>query len=124
MRGLDARDQAGIDHALIALDGTANRSRLGGNASVATSMAVLNAAAAADGVPLWKYLAGDGKVRIPLPEIQIFGGGAHAARRVDVQDFMIMCPSASSFAEALEWTAEVDHAAGGPDEEGRESCKG
>ena len=112
LRGLDAADQAGLDRALIALDGTENRSRLGGNAAVATSMAVLHAAAAADHVPLWKYLAGDGKVRIPLPEIQIFGGGAHAARRVDVQDFMIMCPAATSFAEALEWTAEVYHAAG------------
>lgn len=112
LRGMDARDQAGIDNALIALDGTPNRSRLGGNASVATSMAVLHAAAAADDQPLWKYLAGAGMVRIPLPEIQIFGGGAHAARRVDVQDFMVMCPSAGSFSEALEWTAEVYHAAG------------
>ena len=108
----DAADQAGLDRALIALDGTENRSRLGGNASVATSMAVLHAAAAAEGMPVWKYLAGDAAVRIPLPEIQIFGGGAHAARRVDVQDFMIMCPAARSFAEALEWTAEVYHAAG------------
>lgn len=112
LRGKDARDQAGIDNALIALDGTPNRSRLGGNATVATSMAVLHAAAAASGEPIWKYLAGAGRVRIPLPEIQIFGGGAHAARRVDVQDFMVMCPSAGSFSEALEWTAEVYHAAG------------
>jgi enolase len=112
LRGKDARDQAGIDNALIALDGTPNRSRLGGNASVATSMAVLHAAAAAEGQPIWKHLAGARKIRIPLPEIQIFGGGAHAARRVDVQDFMVMCPSAGSFAEALEWTAEVYHAAG------------
>jgi len=112
LRGKDARDQAGIDNILIALDGTPNRSRLGGNALVATSMAVLHAMAAAEGQPIWKHLAGARKVRIPLPEIQIFGGGAHAARRVDVQDFMVMCPSASSFAEALEWTAEVYHAAG------------
>ena len=108
----DADDQAGLDAKLIALDGTPNRSRLGGNALVATSMAVLNARAAASGLPLWRYLSGTGQVRMPLPEIQIFGGGAHAARRVDVQDFMVMCPAAGSFAEALDWTAEVYRAAG------------
>ena len=112
LKGLDARDQSRIDRRLIDLDGTANRSRLGGNTTVATSMAVLHAAAAASGQPLWRYLAGGKPVRMPLPEIQIFGGGAHAARRVDVQDFMIMCPAASSFSEALEWTAEVYCAAG------------
>ena len=112
LEGTDARDQAAIDGRLVALDGTPNRSRLGGNAIVATSMAVLHAAAAASGQPLWRYLAGERAVRLPLPEIQIFGGGAHAARRVDVQDFMIMCPAANSFTEALEWTAEVYRAAG------------
>ncbi|MDR6408689.1 enolase [Paraburkholderia terricola] len=112
LEGADARDQAAIDARLVALDGTPNRSRLGGNAIVATSMAVLHAAAAASTQPLWRYLAGERAVRLPLPEIQIFGGGAHAARRVDVQDFMIMCPAARSFTEALEWTAEVYRAAG------------
>ena len=112
LRAKDAYDQAGIDAALVELDGTPNLRRLGGNAVVATSMAVLHAAAASSGQPLWRYLAGDGPVRMPLPEIQIFGGGAHAARRVDVQDFMVMCPSASSFSEALDWTAEVYRAAG------------
>jgi enolase len=112
LTGTDASDQAAIDACLVALDGTAQRSHLGGNAIVATSMAVLHAAAAAAGQPLWRYLAGDGPVRMPLPEVQIFGGGAHAARRVDVQDFMIMCPAAASFSEALEWTAEVYRAAG------------
>jgi len=111
--GKDAEDQASVDQIMIALDGTPNKGRLGGNAIVATSMAVLHAAAAAARVPLWKYLAQDRKVRIPLPEIQIFGGGAHAARRVDIQDFMVMCPGATSFAQALEWTAEVYLAAGG-----------
>ncbi len=108
----DADDQAGLDAKLIALDGTPNRGRLGGNALVATSMAVLHARAAASGHPLWRYLSGSGQVRMPLPEIQIFGGGAHAARRVDVQDFMVMCPAAGSFTEALDWTAEVYRAAG------------
>ncbi|NDZ15698.1 phosphopyruvate hydratase [Variovorax sp. WS11] len=112
LEGLDARDQAGIDTRLVALDGTANRSRLGGNAIVATSMAVLQAAAASAGEPLWRYLADGRPVRMPLPEVQIFGGGAHAARRVDVQDFMVMCPAAGSFSEALEWTAEIYLAAG------------
>lgn len=110
--GLDALDQASIDRTLVALDGTENRGRLGGNALVATSMAVLHAAAAANDKPLWNYLANGQQVRVPLPEIQIFGGGAHAARRVDVQDFMVMCPSAGSFAEALDWTAEIYRAAG------------
>jgi enolase len=112
LNGLDANDQAAVDRAMIELDGTPNRSRLGGNAIVATSMAVLKARAAADGLPLWRYLAAGAKVRLPLPEIQIFGGGAHAARRVDVQDFMVVCPGAASFTQALDWTAEVYRAAG------------
>jgi enolase len=112
LAGRDTRDQAAIDGLLIALDGTPNKARLGGNAIVATSMAVLHAAAAAQGLPLWRHLAGEGEVSIPVPEIQIFGGGAHAARRVDVQDFMVTCLSASSFAEALDRTAEIYSAAG------------
>jgi enolase len=112
LAGSDATDQAAIDRALIALDGTPNKSRLGGNATVAVSMAVLHAAAAAAGEPLYRYLSGGAAVRLPLPEIQIFGGGAHAGRRVDVQDFMVMALSAGSFAEALVMTAEVYRAAG------------
>ena len=112
LEGRDASDQAGVDACMVALDGTPNRGRLGGNAIVATSMAVLHAAAAASGEPVWRHLAGTRPVRMPLPEIQIFGGGAHAERRVDVQDFMVMCPSAGSFSEALEWTAEIYRAAG------------
>jgi enolase len=113
LQGLDADDQAAIDDRLIQLDGTADKSKLGGNALVATSLAVLQARAAAARVPLWRHLAGSAPVRMPLPEIQIFGGGAHAARRVDVQDFMVVCPSAGSFADALDWTAEIYRAAGG-----------
>ncbi|MFO1033229.1 MAG: phosphopyruvate hydratase [Hyphomicrobiales bacterium] len=112
LKGLDAADQQQVDEALIALDGTPNKSRLGGNALVATSMAALQASAAAAGLPLWRYVSAGRAVRMPLPEIQIFGGGAHAARRVDVQDFMIMAPAATSFAQALDWTAEVYRAAG------------
>lgn len=110
--GLDAHDQAGVDAMLSALDGTAQKQRLGGNATTAVSLAVAHAAAAAEGMPLWRYLAGDSPVSLPLPEIQIFGGGAHAGRRVDVQDFMVMPLGARSFAEALEMTAEVYRAAG------------
>lgn len=112
LAGRDPFDQAGIDAALIALDGTPTKQRLGGNATVAVSLAVLHAAAASRGLPLWRHLAGEGPVTIPLPEIQIFGGGAHAGRRTDIQDFMVMAPKAASFAEALEITAEVYLAAG------------
>ena len=113
LKGRNAADQAAIDRELIARDGTPNKSRLGGNAVVAVSMAVAHAAAAAHGAPLWRYLSGQTPGRLPLPEIQIFGGGAHAARRVDIQDFMVMCPRAKSFAEALDITAEIYRAAGG-----------
>ncbi|GKQ38859.1 phosphopyruvate hydratase [Streptomyces sp. A012304] len=113
LAGRDAGDQEGVDRLLVDLDGTPDRSRLGGNAVVATSMAVLHAAAASADEPLWLRLSGGRPVRIPLPEIQIFGGGAHADRRVDVQDFMVVCPAAGSFAEALDWTAEIYRAAGG-----------
>lgn len=110
--GMDAREQAAIDAALCALDNSVNKGRLGANAVVAVSMAVLHAVAADAGEPLWRYLADGRKVRVPLPEIQIFGGGAHAGRRTDVQDFMIMCPKAGSFRRALEITDDVYRAAG------------
>jgi len=113
--GLDAADQAGVDATLIMLDGTANKARLGGNATIAVSMAVAHAAAAAGGVPLWRHLAGDGGggvVRMPMPMVQIFGGGAHAGRRIDVQDFLVMPLCADSFDAATEVVAEVYHAAG------------
>ncbi|MDF2462360.1 MAG: enolase [Ramlibacter sp.] len=108
--GRDVTRQADIDGALIALDGTPTKSRLGGNALIATSLAVLHAAAAH--LPLWQYLAQGRPVRLPLPQIQIFGGGAHAGRRVDVQDFMVIATAATSFSQALEMTAEVYRAAG------------
>ena len=110
--GIDATDQAKLDHELIDLDGTPNKSRLGANAVLAVSMAAAHAAAAATGQPLYRYLGGADANLVPLPQIQIFGGGAHAGRRVDIQDFMVMCPAATSFAQALDWTAEVYRAAG------------
>ncbi len=112
LRGLDVCDQEGLDRILIDLDGTPDKHRLGGNACIAVSMAALHAAAAAARLPLWRYLLGGEPASLPLPEIQIFGGGAHAGRRVDVQDFMVMAVGAGSFAEALDWTAEVYRAAG------------
>ena len=110
--GTKADNQIALDQALIDLDGTINKSRLGANATLAVSMAAAHAMAAASNMPLYRYL-GNGKTgRLPMPQIQIFGGGAHAGRRVDVQDFMVVCPGASSFAQALEWTAEVYRHAG------------
>jgi enolase len=112
LRGRDVTDQAVLDQVLVDLDGTPNKRRLGGNALIAVSMAALHAAAGTARQPLWRYLLGDAPALVPLPEIQIFGGGAHAGRRVDVQDFMVMAPGAASFAQALDWTADVYRAAG------------
>ena len=112
LEGLDAADQETVDARLIELDGTPNKGRLGGNALVATSMAVAWAAAAAHGLPLWRWLGGAEARTLPLPEIQILGGGKHAAGRIDLQDFLLVCPGAESFAQALDWTALVYHAAG------------
>ena len=110
--GTKADNQSVLDQALIDLDGTVNKSRLGANATLAVSMAAAHAMAAASEMPLYRYL-GNGEIgRLPMPQIQIFGGGAHAGRRVDVQDFMVVCPGATSFAQALEWTAEVYRHAG------------
>ncbi len=112
VRGRDAADQRAIDRDLIDLDGTRQKSRIGGNALVAVSMAVLHAAAASARLPLHAYLAKGNRVSIPLPQIQIFGGGAHAGRRVDIQDFLVLCPNAGSLWEALRRTAEVYRTAG------------
>ncbi|MDF1791188.1 MAG: phosphopyruvate hydratase [Thalassobaculaceae bacterium] len=111
--GMAVDDQTGADRSLIALDDTPNKSRLGGNAIIATSMALAHAAAASAGLPLWRHLAGDTPPGpLPLPEIQILGGGAHAARRVDVQDFMVIAVGAPDYPTALDWTADVYRAAG------------
>ncbi|RMF05241.1 MAG: phosphopyruvate hydratase, partial [Alphaproteobacteria bacterium] len=123
LTGLDATDQEKADRTLIALDGTPDKSRLGGNALIATSMALAHAAAAQAGVPLWRLLAGDaGDLCLPLPEIQIFGGGAHAGRRVDIQDFMVIAVGAQSYEQALCWTAEVYRAAGALMDEAGLAC--
>ncbi|WP_395821883.1 phosphopyruvate hydratase, partial [Devosia sp.] len=114
LKGMDASDHAAIDAALIRLDGTPQKDRLGGNAIVAVSQAVAWAAAAGKGAPLWQHLRGLSGVAdapIPAPMIQIFGGGRHAGNRIDIQDFLILCLGAKSFGEAAEWTAEVYMAA-------------
>ncbi|GIK35362.1 MAG: enolase [Gammaproteobacteria bacterium] len=112
LAGGRADDQAAIDARLIALDGTPNKSRLGANATLSVSMAVAHALAASRQLPLYESLGGPAATLLPMPQIQIFGGGAHAGRRVDIQDFLIVCPGAGSFREALEWTAEVYRSAG------------
>lgn len=110
--GHDVRDQEAIDRALEQCDGTPNFARLGGNAAIATSMAAAHAAAAHQ--PLWWHLLDETQadVMLPVPEIQIFGGGAHAAGQMDLQDFMVVPFGAESFAQAMEWTAHIYHTAG------------
>ncbi len=110
--GRDANDQRGLDEAMIHLDGTANKSRLGANAILSVSMAAANVSAQATGEPLYRSLgAGEGTL-LPLPEIQIVGGGAHANWRTDVQDFMIIANGAKTYRETLEITFNIYHAAG------------
>jgi enolase len=112
LRGANAFDQAALDRKLIELDGTPNKSRLGANAILPVSMAVANAAARARNEPLHAYL-GEGKgTLLPVPEIQIIGGGAHANWRTDVQDFLLIAIGARSFEEVMEITHNVYHAAG------------
>lgn len=116
LRGMEATDQVAIDATLLELDGTEQKTSLGGNAVTATSGAVAWAAAAARKIPLWQHLRGLAGMpldapHIPAPMIQIFGGGRHAGNRIDIQDYLILCLGASSFAEACEWTAEVYFAA-------------
>nr|XP_061809035.1 enolase-like [Nerophis lumbriciformis] len=112
--GMPVNDQAGIDRAMCSLDPSPTKANVGGNAMVATSLAAIHAAAADRGKPLWRHIADEygRSPLLPLPEIQIFGGGAHAGRRVDIQDFMVMVPGASNFEEALEITSEIYFAAG------------
>ncbi len=112
--GMPLGDQASADAILTSLDTSPMKEKLGGNATVATSLALLHAGAANTQRSLWQFIADQYKQTpsLPLPEIQIFGGGAHAGRRVDIQDFMIMVPGASSFDEVMELTNEIYFAAG------------
>lgn len=110
--GLDALDQRGLDRRLIALDGSPNKSRLGANACLAVSLAAARAAAAALGLPLYRYLGGPGAQRLPTPMFNILNGGKHASDSTDFQEFMVMPLGAPGFAEGLRWAVEVYHSLG------------
>ena len=108
--GLDAEDQAEIDAAMIALDGTENKGRLGANAILGVSLAVAKAAAEARGLPLYRYVGGVDSTLLPVPMMNILNGGVHADNGIDFQEFMVMPVGAESFAEALRCGAEIFHA--------------
>ena len=110
IEGLDASDIYAVDAAMIAADGTKDKSKLGANAILAVSIATARAAAASLDIPLYRFLGGISGNRLPVPMMNILNGGAHAANTVDVQEFMIMPVGAPSFKEALRWCAEVFHA--------------
>jgi enolase len=108
--GYDADDQRLIDQVMIDLDRTPDKSRLGANAIVGVSMAVARAAAESAGLPLFRYLGGPNAHLLPVPQMNILNGGAHADNSVDIQEFMVLPIGASTFAEALRWGAETYHA--------------
>jgi enolase len=108
--GFDAADQIGLDQELIALDGTPNKSKLGANAILGVSLAAAKAAAAAFGLPLYRYLGGVHAHVLPVPMMNIMNGGQHATNSTDFQEFMIMPVGAESFREGLRWGAEIYHA--------------
>jgi enolase len=108
--GLDALDQRGLDRALIELDGTPNKSRLGANAILGVSLAAAHAAAAEEGLPLWRYLGGEAAHVLPVPMMNVLNGGAHADNKIDFQEFMVVPAGAPSFSECLRMGAEVFHA--------------
>jgi enolase len=107
--GRDAFDQRGLDRALIELDGTPAKSRLGANAVLAVSLAAAHAAAAEERQPLWRYLGGDAAHLLPVPMMNVINGGAHADNRIDFQEFMVVPHGASSFSECLRIGTEVFH---------------
>jgi enolase len=110
LKGWDARDQAKIDNKLIELDGTPNKKKLGANALLGISLAIAHAAAAAENLPLFRYLGGDEARVLPVPMMNILNGGAHSDAPIDFQEFMIVPRGAPSFSEALRYGAEVFHA--------------
>ena len=107
--GFDALDQIGVDRAMLKLDGTSTKSKLGANAILGVSMATAKAAAAAVGQPLYKYLGGPNAKVIPVPMMNIMNGGAHSDAPIDFQEFMIMPTGAQTFSEALRMGCEVFH---------------
>jgi enolase len=110
VRGMDAGDQRALDQAMIELDGTKNKGKLGANAVLGVSLAVAHAAAADSGVPLYRYLGGEEATLLPVPLLNILNGGAHAENSTDFQEFMIAPIGAPTFAEAMRFGSEVYHA--------------
>jgi len=110
LEGMDATDQRLVDAALLDLDGTPDKSRLGANALLGASLAVARAAADSSGLPLFRYVGGPNAHLLPVPMLNILNGGAHADTNVDVQEFMVAPVGAASFREALQWGAETYHA--------------
>jgi enolase len=110
VRGLDAGDQGGLDRALVELDGTPNKARLGANAILGVSLAAAHAQAAEEGLPLWRYLGGETARVLPVPMMNVLNGGAHADNSVDFQEFMVVPCGAQSFSECLRMGVEVFHA--------------
>jgi enolase len=109
VHGMDATDQATLDRRLVELDGTPNKGRLGANAILGVSLAAAHAGAAEEGLPLWRYLGGEGAHVLPVPMMNVLNGGAHADNKVDFQEFMIVPAGAPTFAEGLRMGAEVFH---------------
>jgi enolase len=109
LTGWDVADQTGIDNAMIALDGTENKSAIGANAILAVSLAVAKAAALEANLPLYRYVGGTNAKILPIPMMNILNGGAHADNKIDFQEFMVMPVGASSFSEALQWGVEIFH---------------
>jgi enolase len=109
VEGLEALDQRGLDAALVDLDGTPNKARLGANAILGVSLAVAHAAAEEVDLPLFRYIGGTGAHLLPVPMMNVINGGVHADNNVDLQEFMIVPVGAASFAEALQWGAETYH---------------
>nr|HQV33314.1 phosphopyruvate hydratase [Calditrichia bacterium] len=107
--GMDALEQVAVDKALLAIDGTENKSKLGANAILGASMAVAKAAADALGLPLYQYLGGTNAKTLPVPMMNILNGGEHADNNVDLQEFMVMPVNAASFRESLRMGAEIFH---------------
>jgi enolase len=110
LKGADALDQRGVDERLIHLDGTVNKSHLGANAVLGVSLATARAAATSSKQPLYRYLAGNGELLMPVPMMNILNGGRHAQTKVDFQEYMVVPAGAPSLAEGVRWGAEVFHA--------------
>jgi enolase len=108
--GMEVSDQRGLDKAMIEMDGTENKSKLGANAMLAVSLAAAKAAATISGLPLYRYIGGANVKTLPVPMMNILNGGAHADNKIDFQEFMVMPIGASSFSEGLRWGVEVFHA--------------